>query len=525
MSFENTSRSAHRLRLTDELAEERRRVSEIEHRYRGLIDRLDAIFWEADAATFEFTYVSPRAEPLLGYPIERWLDEPGFWATILHPDDRDWVVDCCATATREGRDNDFEYRALAADGRVVWLRDMVYLELDEAGQARLLKGVMLDITAQKKVEDALRESGAAKDRFLAMLAHELRNPLGAVSNALEVMRATPAGQPVWQRALEVVERQVKHQTQLLNDLLEVSRLSRGKIERRRERVDLGLLVQQTVEDCRESIANAGLTASLDLPSHAVWVEGDPTQLAQVFTNLLNNAVKFTESGGRIEVSVAEAEGNAEVAVADTGIGIDPAMLGQVWGIFNQADSSLERSRGGLGLGLALVKGLAELHGGRVRAESPGLGEGSRFTVSLPTAGAPAAPEPDSTEEPAVAKGRRVLVIEDNVDAAETLGDLLRLFGHEVELANSGPAGIETAARFQPDVVLCDIGLPVMDGYEVARQLRQNPALKATHLIALTGYGRESDRRRALEAGFDLHLVKPVEPLELQRLLTEWAAAR
>jgi PAS domain S-box-containing protein len=523
MSVENTFRSDNR--LAEELAEERRRAAEIEHRYRGLIDRLDAIFWEADAATFEFTYVSPRAEPLLGYPMERWLHEPGFWVTILHSDDRDWVVDCCATATREGRDNDFEYRALTADGRVVWLRDMVYLELDEAGKPRLLKGVMLDITAQKKVEDALRESGAAKDRFLAMLAHELRNPLGAVSNALEVMRATPPGQPVWQRALEVVERQVKHQTQLLNDLLEVSRLSRGKIERRRERVDLGLLVQQSVEDCRESIANAGLTASLGLPSHAVWVEGDPTQLAQVFTNLLNNAVKFTEAGGRIDVSVADAEGSAQVAVADTGIGIDPAMLGQVWGIFNQADSSLERSRGGLGLGLALVKGLTELHGGEVQAQSPGLGQGARFTVSLPIAGAPAVAEPDRAEEPAAAKSLRILVIEDNVDAAETLGDLLRLFEHEVELAHSGPAGIEAAARFQPEVVLCDIGLPMMDGYEVARQLRQNPALKATHLIALTGYGRESDRRRALEAGFDLHLVKPVEPLELQRLLTEWAVAR
>ena len=503
----------------------------IDHRYRGLIERLDAIFWEADAESFEFTYVSPRAEALLGYPMERWLREPGFWVKILHPEDREWVVESCVRATKEGLDNDFEYRALAADGRVVWLRDMVYLEKDEAGRPRLLRGVMLDVTAQKDVEAELRRSSSAKDRFLAMLAHELRNPLGAVSNALQVMRSSTPEQPAWQRAFQVIERQVQHQVQILNDLLEVSRLSRGKIESRRERVDLRALVERSVEAGRGALEQVRLAVSMELPDHPLWVEVDPGQISQVLSNLLSNAAKFTEPGGRVSVRAAAEDtdpaGRATVAVRDTGIGIEPGMLPHVWEIFSQADSSLERRRGGLGLGLTLVKGLVEMHGGEVRAESPGLGQGATFRFTLPLLpddGSQAA-APAVEEQPEQAGGDlRVLVIEDNVDAAETLHDLLELFGHQVAVAHSGPEGIETARTFRPQVVLCDIGLPGMDGYAVARQLRQEPAVAGARLIALTGYGRESDRQLAREAGFDLHLVKPVEPLELQRLLGEAGTA-
>jgi PAS domain S-box-containing protein len=493
-------------------------------RYRGLIDRLDAIFWEADVETFEFTYVSPRAEPLLGYPMERWLHEPGFWVNILHPEDRDWVVESCTKATQEGRDNDFQYRAIAADGRVVWLRDMVYVEKDESGRPKLIRGVMLDITEQKQVEEALRESAAAKDRFLAMLAHELRNPLGAVSNALQVMRTAPPDHPAWARSFQVIERQVKHQAQLLNDLLEVSRLTRGKVELHRERLDLSRLVAETLEDSRAGIVGTGLAVSLEVPGRPVWVEGDPARLSQILSNLLHNAVKFSQPGGRVEVRLSEEEGRAAVRVTDTGIGIEPAMLPQIWEAFSQADVSLDRTRGGLGLGLALVKGLTELHGGGVLAESEGPGRGARFTITLPLAAEPAPPEERAERGQANQAGAlSILVIEDNPDAAETLADLLRLFGHEVELAHSGPAGIEAAKRLHPDIVLCDIGLPGMDGYAVARHLRQDPATTSLRLVALTGYGRDSDRRLAREAGFDLHLVKPVEPTELQRLLSEWAS--
>ncbi|HSN85422.1 MAG TPA: ATP-binding protein [Thermoanaerobaculia bacterium] len=527
--FSGASEETHRLRqeirrLEEALDEARRHAGEVEQRYRGLIDRLDAIFWEADVESFEFLYVSPRAEPLLGYPMERWLHEPGFWPKILHPEDRGWVVESCLCATREGRDNDFEYRALAADGRVVWLRDMVYVEKDEAGKATLLRGIMLDITAQKQVEQALRESGEAKDRFLAMLAHELRNPLGAVSNALQVMRISRAGDPAWERSFQVIERQVRHQTRLLNDLLEVSRLTRGKAEAHKERLDLRRLVEETVEDNRGGIERAGLSVAVELPSGPVWVEGDSTQLSQVLANFLSNAEKFSAPGGRVEVRMRTEGPRAAVTVADTGIGLEPAMLAQVWEVFSQADSSLERSRGGLGLGLALAKGFVELNGGEVRAESAGLGRGASFTFSLPrieeSAPAPA-PEP-AASEPARPGALRILVIEDNVDAAETLGDLLRLFGHEVRLAHTGPEGIEAARAARPDVVLCDIGLPGMDGYAVARQLRREPDTAPVRLVALTGYGRDSDRLEAEEAGFDLHLVKPVEPSDLRQLLAEWA---
>lgn len=495
-----------------------------DHRYRGLIERLDAIFWEADVESFELTYVSPRAEVLLGYPMERWLHEPGFWVKILHPEDRERVVESCLRASQEGRDNDFEYRALAADGRVVWLRDMVYVEKDETGRPRLLRGVMLDVTAQKTVEEELRRSGSAKDRFLAMLAHELRNPLGAVSNALQVMRGSTPDQPAWQRAFQVIERQVQHQVQVLNDLLEVSRLAHEKVETRRERADLRALVEQSVAASRSALEQARLTVSLELPDRPLWAEVDPGQISQVLANLLSNAVKFTEPGGRVTVRAVpengEPAGRATVTVSDTGIGMEPGMLPQVWEIFSQADSSLERRRGGLGLGLTLVKSLVELNGGEVYAESPGLGQGSSFRFTLPLlpddgsqAAAPAEDRPDEA-----GGGLRVLVIEDNVDAAETLHDLLELFGYRVTVAHSGPEGIETARSFRPQVVLCDIGLPGMDGYAVARQLRQEPAVAGARLIALTGYGRDSDRQLAEEAGFDLHLVKPVEPLALQKLL-------
>ena len=506
-------------------------MSSDEQRYRGLIDRLDAIFWESGIESLGFTYVSPRAEPLLGYPLHRWTEEPDFWVRILHPDDRGWVLACCQRAVSEGRDNDFEYRALAADGRVVWLRDLVHLERDESGRPMLLRGIMFDVTAQKRVEAELRESSAAKDRFLDMLAHELRNPLAALSSALQVLRGTSPAQPAWERAMQVLERQVRHQAQLLNDLLQVSRLQRGAIEIHPRRIDLGQLARETVEDHREAAERAGLALSLDLPAEPLWIDGDPAQLAVALSNLLGNALKFTERGGRVEVTARQEDGRgarARVAVADSGIGIAADMLPRVWDAFSQADNSLERSRGGLGLGLSLARGIVELHGGEVLAESPGLGGGARFSFALPLAedqAAAARPREEAGAAPAQPGGLRILIIEDNVDAAETLRDLLEIFGHAIEAAHTGAAGIESARRFLPEVVLCDIGLPGMDGYAVARALRQDPATASARLVALTGYGRDSDRQRSEEAGFDLHLVKPVAPADLQSLLAGWAAER
>ncbi len=367
---------------------------------------------------------------------------------------------------------------------------------------------------------ALREADRRKDEFLAMLGHELRNPLGPVRNAVHILKMVGPSDPTMQQARDMIERQVTHLSRLVDDLLDVSRITRGKIQLRKERLDLVQLVRATTEDYRSLLEATGLQLVVDLPPGPLWLQGDRTRLAQVVGNLLNNANKFTDAGGRVAVAVAAVPGNlAEVRVADTGIGMERDMLARVFETFSQADRSLDRSRGGLGLGLALVRGLVELHGGTVEATSPGPGRGSTFTVRLPLEGVPAPRPRPPVRARSDGGGRGILLIEDNRDAAESLRVLLELTGNRVELAFSGPAGVEAARRFRPDVVVCDIGLPGgMDGYAVAQALRREPDLERAYLIALTGYGQEEDVRRAREAGFDRHMTKPVEFTELQQLI-------
>ncbi|HEX5759211.1 MAG TPA: MEDS domain-containing protein [Thermoanaerobaculia bacterium] len=379
----------------------------------------------------------------------------------------------------------------------------------------------------EEVKDRLAEHRAAleraerrKEEFLAMLAHELRNPLGTISNALQVLRLTGAGrEDTWQRALETAERQVRHQARLVDDLLEVQRVTRGEIELHCEGLELGELVRATVERLRPALEEGGVAVALELAEERLGVRGDPLRLAQAVENLMRNAGKFTPVGGRITVRVARSAGGrrAAVTVRDNGVGIGPELLPHVFEAFTQADHSLERAKGGLGVGLAVVKGLVELHGGEVQARSEGPGRGAQFTLLLPVE--PSAP-PGTAERPAPQdrQARRVLVVEDNADAAATLRDFLVLSGHEVALAHSGSAGVEAARQFHPEVVLCDLGLPGMDGYAVAAALRRDPVTRGARLIAVTGYGRDEDRRRSKEAGFDLHLTKPVDPGHLARLL-------
>jgi PAS domain S-box-containing protein len=371
----------------------------------------------------------------------------------------------------------------------------------------------------------VREADQRKDEFLAMLAHELRNPLAPVRNGLHILRhvgtASPAGGPT----LDMMDRQVQHLTRLVDDLLDVSRITRGKVSLRQERLDLGRLVRDTVEDRRRAFEQAGLALTPETPETPVWVAGDATRLAQVFGNLLDNALKFTERGGAVAVRLAvdEPARQARVSVRDTGMGIDPDMLPRLFGVFAQSDRSLDRSRGGLGLGLAVVKGLVELHGGEVSAASAGAGKGAEFSVALPLEPEPAALANGTTPKPAPAvEPLRVVVVEDNHDAADSLRLLLELRGHHVAVAYSGPEGVDKVLAERPDVVVCDIGLPGFDGYEVARRLRQLPGLEKTVLVALTGYGQDEDRRRSQEAGFDQHLVKPADPAELERVLTTHA---
>ena len=373
---------------------------------------------------------------------------------------------------------------------------------------------------------ALERADRAKEELLAMLAHELRNPLGTISNAIQVLRLKGEGDETWHRAIEAAERQVLHQALLVDDLLEASRVTRGEVELHCESLDLAELARETVEGYRETLRNARLEMDLDLPDEALPVQGDRLRLSQALSNLLHNATKFTPPGGRVGVRARRADhGNrAELSVRDSGQGIAPELLPHIFEVFTQADRSLDRARGGLGVGLAVVKGLVEMHGGEARAESEGLGRGSEFTLRLPLdldATLPAHSEPREIPAGAEAVGeshRRILVVEDNADAAETLRDFLELSGHEVELAKSGTDGIEAARHFHPEVVLCDLGLPGMDGFQVAAALRGDPETASAKLIAVTGYGREEDRRKSKEAGFDLHLTKPVDPVQLRRVL-------
>ncbi len=377
-------------------------------------------------------------------------------------------------------------------------------------------GKRLEAALRQRAED-LAESNRRRTELQALLAHELRNPLEPILNGVQILRRPGVDAAARERALEAIERQVRHLGRLVTDLLEVSRLGLGKVHLRQERLDLVRLVRAVAEDRRPALEKAGLTLRVDTPETPLWVRGDGTRLTQILANLLDNS-KFTDPGGRIDVRLEAGGGQAILTVRDTGIGMDAATLQQLFQAFRQADQSLERARGGLGLGLWMVKALVDLHGGQVEAASEGPGRGSTFTVRLPVE-----PEPDAVaglapEARPTPQRLRIVVIEDNRDAAESLRMLLEVMGHEVAVARTGPEGVQTAARCRPDVVLSDIGLPGLDGYGVARELRRRPETARTRLVALTGYGSEEDRARSREAGFDFHVCKPADPQELLRLL-------
>ena len=382
-----------------------------------------------------------------------------------------------------------------------------------------------EITENKRVEETLRnlnarlvEADARRNEFLGVLSHELRNPLTPVRNSLYILdRATPGGEQA-RRAHSVIDRQVGHLARLVDDLLDVTRITRGKIRLQRSRVDLVDLVRRAVEDHHTVLENHEVT--VDLPTQAIWIDGDPTRLAQLLGNLLNNAAKFTPEDGKISVSLVRDKDSAVLEVADTGLGIDPETLKRLFEPFAQADRSLDRSRGGLGLGLALVKGMVELHGGEVSAHSDGPGKGSRFTVKFPLDEREVVADGPPQPSDAAGRGcRKVLIIEDNKDAADSLSEALGLSGHRVAVAYDGTAGLAMAREFHPEVIICDIGLPGdMDGYAVARALRRDAVTASAFLIALTGYAQPEDQRQALAAGFDAHLAKPPSIEKIKEIL-------
>ena len=391
--------------------------------------------------------------------------------------------------------------------------------------ASLYGALQVEIAERRQAEARLEEASQRKDEFLAMLAHELRNPLAPIRNAVELIRlATPTDEKVrW--AADVTDRQVRQLTRLVDELLDVARISQGKVTLQTQCLDLVTLVSQCIESQRPMLAKRQHALTLSLPDKPVNLNGDATRLAQVVNNLLSNAIKYTPEGGAISVTVAHAEGAggefALLEVADNGIGIEADLLPHVFELFEQGKRALDRTQGGLGVGLTLVQRLVQLHGGEVLASSAGAGQGSRFRVLLPCLGevVEAPPAAADGQLPAAAVGRRILVVDDNVDVVETTMMLLSLSGHQVRSAKDGLQALHVAIEFRPDVVLLDIGLPLMDGYEVARRLRQTPQTAGALLIALTGYGQQGDRQRGKDAGFDGHMLKPVDPHALAKMIS------
>ena len=398
---------------------------------------------------------------------------------------------------------------------------------DESGRVLFLAATGQDVTERKRLEDNLRRLAAdlsdadrRKNEFLAMLAHELRNPLAPISNATRALRLTDGEGPGLREASAMLERQVGQMARLVDDLLDMSRITRGKIELRKERVELAPIVHQAVEAVVAHYRSMHHELTVTLPPGPVQLEADPARLAQVIGNLLNNACKFTDKGGHVWLTVDQERDQAVIRVRDNGIGIAADDQSRLFGMFAQVDTSLERSRDGLGIGLTLVKTLVEMHGGTVQVHSEGLGRGSEFTIRLPVAAATARPSsrPAVREPIPPSVGRRILIVDDSEDGAESLAMLLQLGGHETYKAHDGQEAIKAAERLRPDAVLLDIGLPILNGYEVCRRIRREPWGKHLTIVALTGWDQEEDRHRSREAGFDAHMVKPVDHDELLRLL-------
>ena len=391
--------------------------------------------------------------------------------------------------------------------------------LDDSGVLLGAVNVLVDLTDRRRAEDALKAADRAKNEFLATLAHELRNPLAPLRNAVQILQLDGSPSPNHRWALEVIDRQMQHMTRLIDDLLDISRVTINKLELRKSTVELGEIVQAAVESSHPLLESCGHTLRVTIEPR-VFVDGDLARLAQVVSNLLNNAAKYMERGGRVWLTAERRGGDAVISVRDAGIGLPADMLTQIFEIFAQVDRSLSRSRGGLGIGLTLVKRIVEMHDGTVTARSDGVGRGSEFIVRLPARAAEAtASRVSRSSRPDAASTCRVLVVDDNEDSAGSLRMLLEMVGHEVRTAYDGEAALAAAKDFRPDVAFLDIGLPGLNGYEVAERIRRQAWGRDITLIALTGWGQDSDRRRSKEAGFDRHLVKPVDPTTLLETLS------
>ena len=456
------------------------------------------------------------------------VESAGWIDRYIPPEDQLRVRAALDRAIARREPFELEHRVLRADGSPAWTFSRAVPILDEKGEILEWFGAASDVTARKEAEETLRASEAAlkdadrrKDEFLAMLAHELRNPLAPISNALQTLRMHPDADTA-RRAREMMDRQLKQMVRLVDDLLDVSRITRGKVALQKEPARLSEIVEAAVETVKPLIDVRRQQLSVDLGSDA-WLDADKARLSQVFGNMLNNASKFTPGGGRIALIARNTPDGVTIEVRDNGMGIPREQLKSIFDMFEQVDHSIERAHSGLGIGLTIVKSMVEMHGGTVEAASDGAGKGATFRVRLPTRAAPRAAPPVEDKAAAIARARlKLLVVDDNRDSAQSLGMMLELLGHEVQLEYDGPGALRTVDHFAPHAVFLDIGLPGMDGFDVCRRLRAGGRADDVVVIAQTGWGDPAQRARSHEAGFDHHLVKPVDVATLKSLLSDIA---
>lgn len=490
-------------------------ISESDERFRALADNISQLAWMADSDGWVFWY------------NQRWYDYTGTtletmqgwgWRAVHHPDHVERVTKTVERIWESGQEWEDLFPLRRHDGKYRWFLTRALPIRDASGAVVRWIGTNTDVTEQREAELALRDADERKNEFLAMLAHELRNPLAPIRHGLDLIAREGRAES---EDLEVIQHQVEQLVRLVDDLMDVSRIMRGKVELRRTHIDLKQLLSRTVESVRHTLHARGQNLQVMLPDAPARCDGDPVRLSQVIGNLLNNASKYSDHGASIELQLETSDGKALIHVRDNGIGIEAELLPHVFDLFTQANRSIDRSQGGLGIGLTVVQQLIDLHGGRVAVTSDGLGTGATFIVELPlvdreeAAIETPAPECDGVDEQRL----KILVVDDNVGATWMLGKLLGKLGdHEVDIAHDGVAALARVLQDCPHLAILDIGLPGLDGYRLAEQIRQVPSCPGVYLVALTGYGQADDRRRALDAGFDEHLVKPAGVADLERIL-------
>ena len=485
--------------------------------------------WSENLKTHELWW-SPELEHLTGYGENMHGNAPEDFYRLIHADDRDTFIAQIKTSIEAKSKYELQFRLQHADGHWLAAEGRGHAVFSEKGEALSVFGIVNDISDRKAAEEQLRElnnqlsiSDRRKDEFLATLAHELRNPLAPMRNVLEIMRLKENENSFIRWSRDVIERHLLQMTHLVDDLMEASRISQGRLKLRIQQIDICSVLQQAVEASQPLMQELKHRLTIIKPDTSIIIDADPTRIIQIISNLLTNAAKYTPEGGTIRLNIFQDKGEVVLSVRDSGIGIPPDQLSNVFTMFSQLRPAIERSQGGLGIGLSLVRGLVELHGGTIRANSEGDGKGSEFTVRLPISNATVretAGPAEKSVSPSVTS-KRILVVDDNVDAADSLALLLEMSGHTTRSVHTGSEAAIAAEEFLPDIVLLDIGLPDINGYEVARRIRQQSCGRTMFLIAATGWGQDKDKALAEAAGFDSHLTKPVDYQELTLLLQKF----